>query len=1089
MNRLCNLPTLPTKLPSLILVLLTLAALPGTTGCRRKTDVGRELEAANRDFEASRLERAKIQYWIVLKKQPTNSVALLRLGQIYFREGQFADAYPFLMAHRNRSVGDRDGLPELSSIELAMGRLAEARTNALMVLDSSPTNELALINLMQASQSRAELRDLESHLTEWQKRVGDRAAFHVIRSLIAMRTPNLSAADEELGKALKLNPQSSLVYSSIGSLRLIQGAIPEAERAYRTAAQLDPKDGSPRFRLAVFLLGTGREEEAKKLLDDINRDSPEITAAWIFRGEIALGERQWDACGRLVKRALEQAPRDPQARSLDARLRLAQGKTKEGVEILKSLVADHPNSSELLYQLGLAQLAAREVDAAATNLRQAVALSRTNNLQATLTLAQLDIARGLPMSAVTLLNDLPRRGPDLAQAHFLLGAAYASMGRTQEALGVYRDLKLRMPTNSVLPYQIGLLLRQSGDLAGARTAFEESRKLAPEQIEPISQLIGLELLADAPDRATALLQPELDRRPNSAALWTERARIEAFRKNLAGSETALKKAIELSPETSAPYLLLANQYQDAGRSSDALDILDSFEKKQPTDPAPLLLRGLILAKSGKAEESKKAYLKALTLQPESVEGLNNLADLLSESLHDPEAGFVQASKARQLAPTNPIVADTLGWIEYRRGHYPAAIRLLTEAQAQQRDNPEVAAHLGLAQYMMASEEPARQNLSQALRTVKPFANRDLAEQRLAVLSIDTRLPAKERIDRLAKVTHADATDLLAFLKLGMASEEAQDSAGARRAYEAVLRLNRMIVEATIRLAYLQIEDNPAKAADLARQAQLMVPNEPRASLILGRVALRSGDGIGAYGLLQAASRQMTNDAALCLDLADAAFQIGHLAESTNWASLALKNRPSAAQAKMSQTFINILVYTLSPNSGPQGSTEFEHVLKESPQSGPALFASAINLEKGGRFAEARNIHEQLLQKYPSFSPAMRQLAVLYAERFDKEPGADKKAYEWATKARPLLPQDDLLAKTLGRLAYRKGDSRYALQLFSEVERRQPQDGDLQYRIGLAQLSLKQTANGIASLQKAIQFAPNAAFVPDAQRLISENRPK
>lgn len=61
------------------------------------------------------------------------------------------------------------------------------------------------------------------------------------------------------------------------------------------------------------------------------------------------------------------------------------------------------------------------------------------------------------------------------------------------------------------------------------------------------------------------------------------------------------------------------------------------------------------------------------------------------------------------------------------------------------------------------------------------------------------------------------------------------------------------------------------------------------------------------------------------------------------------------------------------------------------------------------------------------TPAARQLAVILAE----QSGDDAKAYELPTKARTALRADELMAKVLGKLAYRKGDYRYAAQALRE----------------------------------------------------------
>jgi predicted Zn-dependent protease len=50
-------------------------------------------------------------------------------------------------------------------------------------------------------------------------------------------------------------------------------------------------------------------------------------------------------------------------------------------------------------------------------------------------------------------------------------------------------------------------------------------------------------------------------------------------------------------------------------------------------------------------------------------------------------------KAVQLAPDDPFIADSLGWVEYRLGNMDEASRIL-QAAYKKRPDAEIGAHLG-----------------------------------------------------------------------------------------------------------------------------------------------------------------------------------------------------------------------------------------------------------------------------------------------------------------------------------------------------------------------------------------------------------
>src|SRR5207249_3732734 len=116
------------------------------------------------------------------------------------------------------------------------------------------------------------------------------------------------------------------------------------------------------------------------------------------------------------------------------------------------------------------------------------------------------------------------------------------------------------------------------------------------------------------------------------------------------------------------------------------------------------------------------------------------------------------------------------------------------------------------------------------------------------------------------------------------------------------------------------------------------------------------------------------------------------------------------------------------------------VLNADPSYVPALMVSALVQEQRGNYIEAQKLYGKVLARYPYFAPATRQLALLYAEHL----GDDQKAYELAVKAREVFPEDPELAKTLGILAFRRGDYSRSAQLLREGALKRSSDAELLY---------------------------------------------
>ena len=63
-------------------------------------------------------------------------------------------------------------------------------------------------------------------------------------------------------------------------------------------------------------------------------------------------------------------------------------------------------------------------------------------------------------------------------------------------------------------------------------------------------------------------------------------------------------------------------------------------------------------------------------------------------------------QALQLAPDDPFILDSLGWVEFRMGNHGKAKELLEQAYAQ-RDDVEIAAHLGEVLWELGDKKRAR----------------------------------------------------------------------------------------------------------------------------------------------------------------------------------------------------------------------------------------------------------------------------------------------------------------------------------------------------------------------------------------------
>jgi Flp pilus assembly protein TadD len=270
----------------------------------------------------------------------------------------------------------------------------------------------------------------------------------------------------------------------------------------------------------------------------------------------------------------------------------------------------------------------------------------------------------------------------------------------------------------------------------AVAVLEEAYQSNPPSAQLLSNLVQTHIGLKQFDEAVAVCQARLAQNPEDAFTFNLLGAIYTANKKFPEAEKALQKATELQPTWPAPYNNLARVYLAQGKTDEAIAKFQDALAANPQNAGVYLALGSIYEQKKDFQNAMKVYEKALEVHPSMWAAANNLAFLLGESSNDSqnlERALSLARKASELRPGEPLVLDTLAWIQYKLGDLPQARQYLTEALAQTPENPVFNYHMGVILMESGNTVEAKQKLETALASNLEFAGRNEAEEMLKKL--------------------------------------------------------------------------------------------------------------------------------------------------------------------------------------------------------------------------------------------------------------------------------------------------------------------------------------------------------------------
>ena len=441
--------------------------------------------------------------------------------------------------------------------------------------------------------------------------------------------------------------------------------------------------------------------------------APDDPEAARYEAALLLAKGEDQKAIALLQATLARFPEDATVTEQLAALLAEHGRSGDAERLLQNFVQSHPDSASAYFNLGRIYLTENRPQAAVTALRQAAALQPDDGRIAVALAEALRQQQG-PTVALQSIQAFTAHHPSDLDAQRYLAALYLQVGGQEQAMRVLQKLTREDPENPELWVSLGLVALQNSQWSVAQGALERARELAPQSPIP---LYYLGLLAEAQAHWNVALQ--YFQRIQDPALATDlRLHIAQAEYRLGRREKALADLDSLArehPDNAQIALFEAQLLADSGARAAARKVLQGALTKHPQNAQLWFEAGVQAEQAKDYPAMEQAMTEVIRLDPNDAAAYNFLGYSLLERNQHLERAASLLQKALQLAPKDPAILDSVGWLYHRQGKDSQALPYLQEAWQQLRPDAEVGEHLGQVLWDLGRKDEARAIWREALR--------------------------------------------------------------------------------------------------------------------------------------------------------------------------------------------------------------------------------------------------------------------------------------------------------------------------------------------------------------------------------------
>jgi len=538
----------------------------------------------------------------------------------------------------------------------------------------------------------------------------------------------------------------------------------KAQSLFEQANALGGKTPKALTGLALARLAGGDAGQAINVLMEASSVDASGVEADVLLVSHFVGSKQFDKALEVLANMAAKRPGDARILTLEGEVLSAAGRKAEARVAFERAYELRPDLVTPLRHLGRLDLADGKLERAKKRFEDAVA-GRPKDASVLLAYAEwLSDGASDPNAVRATLEKAVEVAPADVNARLSLVSFHASRRDLDTAVAVAEQATKAIPGSERLLTALAELQSRAGKPDLAAITLAKAIELAPGSPELLIRLADLQVASGAVDAAKGSLRKALSVRPGLRPAAVRLAALDQQAGHPADAIEAARELQQSQPTDPIGYFLEAKAFVQQEKWPDAIRVLRTGIERTNSSQLVVGLHSALL-KAGRPDEAAKvvadwakahpkdvvvrSYLGDAALAgkdypaavriykdvvvdfPNNRRALNNLAWAAGRA-GDPMA-LDYAERANRLAPDDPTILDTLGWILVERGDLQRGTEMLRKASSAAPNTPEMRLNLAKALIKSGDTKGARRELQMLAKLGDKYAGQDEVKKLLAGL--------------------------------------------------------------------------------------------------------------------------------------------------------------------------------------------------------------------------------------------------------------------------------------------------------------------------------------------------------------------